>query len=86
MKQGDGQKMNLTFTVNFSNGKLPALFRNSSEIPYLTSLIYDPPYLWVIATKRGTKSRLQTPNLLASNNRSCTKGISSELYEVTFSG
>jgi len=45
MKQRDEQKMNLTFTVQPSNWKLLALFRNSesSGMFYLTSLIYDPP-------------------------------------------
>lgn len=76
MKQGDWQKMNLTFTVKLSNGKLPALFRNrnSWEIPNLTSLIYDPPYLWVIATKRGTKSHLANTNLTGKQQQKLNQG------------
>lgn len=71
MKQGDGQKMNLTFTVQPSNWKLQALFRNSnsSGMHYLTSLIYDPPILMSHHHEKGYQVSQTTPTLLAGNGR-----------------
>lgn len=58
MKRGDGQKMNLIFTVKPSNWKLPAMFRNSNSSGrhYLTFLIYDPPHNSGSSPQKGVSS------------------------------
>lgn len=60
MKQGDREKMNLTFTVQPASWKLLALFRNSnsSGMHYLASFIYDPPILMSHHHKKGCQVSL----------------------------
>lgn len=76
MKQGDGQKMNLSFTVQPSNWKFLALFRNSnsSGMHDLASLIYNPPTRMTHHRKKGYQVSLRSINLVGrQRHASCTK-------------